>query len=157
MVHDTREAMRIRKQRERLRNKLEAENKDPDDLNFGMKPIKDIFPDFEEYQEFWAKQGIEKSQTDWLKAKLEWDRETVQNEQELLEQDAKQLHGVLNLMQYNPKCRNKCIEFRNAFINGDSNLGVIHQNHNCPYCDKWLEQYKKTQVINGIDLWGFEC
>jgi hypothetical protein len=151
MPHNTLEANRIQKERQRLRERLEKEeelSKDPVNLNYGMKPIKEIFPSMDDY----LAANPDKSKTDYIHLKIEWDRETVQNQNEEQQRQLQEVSKLGNLEPLNPKCQRECVKFRIAYMNRSPDLGLIHQNHNCVFCDKWLIKFKKELPVRGLIL-----
>jgi hypothetical protein len=141
--------------RMRLKRKLAEAQQNPNDLNFGMKPIKDVFPS----QDEWLEANPDKTPTDYIHLKIAWDRETVQNEQAILEEDRKEFRDTMVLEPFNPKCRATCITFRKAYLSfAISSMDWRIQNHNatCSFCGKWLASYTKNASLGSADLWGTE-
>lgn len=146
-----------RKRRQRLREKLEAEEQavKQGDLNFGMKPSIDCFPSQEEY----LTQFPDKTVTDYIKFKIEWNKETRQNEEAILAEDRAELRDTLKLEPLNPKCRATCVTFRNAYLNfgiSSADWRIVNHSAVCSFCSKWLVAYTKSVGDSGVNLWQTE-
>ncbi len=143
-------AKRESERRRQLKKKIAEEKAHMDrlDLNYGMKPLKDIFMSFEEFQKWFP----EATKTQYIKYKIKFEQEHAEEERKFRLEAETELKGVLGLVPANPKFPRECQRFRNAYINKPSNFGEIHQNHHCRYCEKWLEKYKNRERIEGIDL-----
>ena len=152
MPHNTLEANRIQKERQRLKERLEKEeeiSRDIANLNFGMKPLTDSFPTMDDY----LSANPDKTPTDYIHLKIAWQKESAENEHDFENRELKEAGEYGNLERLDPKNRHKCIQFRKAWMTNDPSLGVIHQAHNCKWCDSWLVKYKKTVALEGCNLW----
>ena len=151
MPHNTLEANRIQKERQRLKERLEKEeelSKDPANLNCGMQPVKEVFPSMDDY----LAANPDKSKTDYIHLKIEWDRETVQNQNEEHQRQLQEVSKLGNLESLNPQRKRECVQFRIAYMSRSPDLGLIHQNHDCKYCDNWLKTFKKELPVRGLIL-----
>lgn len=139
--------------RKRLNEKLEREQKDPLDLNAGMKPLEDDFPSKEYFEELL---GHEMTDTEYIKHKIKAQKERKELKERTEREQLAEQQGILALEPFNPKTRNKCIRFRRAYLSLTmANEDFEIQNHNakCDCCGRWLASYSKKVAIEGVSLW----
>lgn len=147
-----RENVREATQRWRLKKKLEQQQKDPLDLNAGMKPLEDDFPSKEYFEELL---GHEMSDTEYIKLKVKSSNERKELMEKREKEETREYEQVMLLVAFNPKTRGKCIRFRNSYLSMNiQNEDFDIQNHNavCDYCGRWLATYTTHYVIGGINL-----